>query len=86
MVIGIGDEKEGELEDIVKPGVGELALRQQVVKKRQPVKILLPSLDQVLSTSLEQLFCACNIVSHSAWRLMWIIWIVASMHCKLNSK
>jgi len=38
---------EDELEDIVKPSENELAMRQQVTKKRKPVQILLPSLSQV---------------------------------------
>jgi hypothetical protein len=38
---------EDELEDIVKPSENELAMRQEVAKKRKPVKILLPSLSQV---------------------------------------
>jgi len=40
-------ETEDELEDIVKPHGAELSLRQVPTKKREPVKIILPSLTVV---------------------------------------
>jgi len=40
-------ETEDELEDIVKPRDAELSLRQVPSKKREPVKIVLPSLAAV---------------------------------------
>ena len=45
---GLGlSETEDELEDIVKPRSAELLLRQMPTKKREPVKIILPSLTAV---------------------------------------
>jgi len=40
-------ETEDELEDIVKPRDAELALQQVPSKRREPVKIVLPSLTTV---------------------------------------